>query len=183
MSGNSKNPNAKNPNAKNGNRKKRGSGNSANGNAKNSNGKGNKNPNAKNPNAKSKSKSRNNGNRSSGSGSSGSGKSRGSARKKRRDPMAFWGEMDQLPQPESFDTTPSDTMAVVTSLGDAPIPGQGSSAQHYFQLIYDRASGLAIALGHAGGLDNLTLVEETPEDEAHDGNARDGSEEDSNVSD
>jgi len=175
--------NTKNPNAKNGNRKKRGSGNNANGNAKNPNAKnpnaknpngkssnGNKNPNAKNPNAKNKSKGRNNGNRSNGSG-----KSRGSSRKKRRDPMAFWGEMDQLPQPESFDTTPSDTMAVVTSLGDAPIPGQGSSAQHYFQLIYDRASGLAIALGHAGGLDDLTVEEEPSEDEAQPANEADES--------
>jgi len=143
--GNAKNPNAKNPNAKNGNRKK-----SRGGNSKNN---GN-NTNNKNPNAKQSNKSGRNNK---------SGKSRGSSRKKRRDPMAFWGEMDQLPQPESFDTTPADTMALVTSLGDAPIPGQGSSSQHYFKLVYDRASGLAIALGHAGGLDDLTLAEDAAE--------------------
>lgn len=78
----------------------------------------------------------------------------------KRDPALFWGKSELLPTPESFITSTPEVMAVVSSLGRPPLPGHANASQHYFRLVYDRASSLAIALGHAGGLDDLRPLEE-----------------------
>ena len=44
-----------------------------------------------------------------------------------------------------------DPTALVESLGPLPFPGAGL-AQHYFQAVYERAAGLAVALAAAAGL-------------------------------
>jgi hypothetical protein len=41
--------------------------------------------------------------------------------------------------------------ALVESLGPLPFPG-GRVAQHYFDAVYERAAGLAVALATAAGL-------------------------------
>ena len=77
------------------------------------------------------------------------------SRKKKVDPRVFWGDQDALPTPDRIQTETLEPVAVVASLGQPPIPGQQASSQHYFRLVYDRASQLGLALGHAGGLDDL----------------------------
>ncbi len=44
-----------------------------------------------------------------------------------------------------------DPTALVESLGPLPFPGAGL-APHYFQAVYERAAGLAVALAAAAGL-------------------------------
>ena len=48
-----------------------------------------------------------------------------------------------------------DPTALVESLGPLPFPGAGV-AQHYFQAVYERAAGLAVALAAAAGLLELS---------------------------
>lgn len=106
-------------------------------------------------------------------GSSRGGQRSGSSRKKKSrkkkvDPKAFWGTPDSLPTPESIDTETLEPVAVVASLGNPPIPGQQAASQHYFRMVYDRASQLGLALGHAGGLDDLAADEDEDLDDAAD---------------
>ena len=42
--------------------------------------------------------------------------------------------------------------ALVRSLGDPPLQGQGAVAEHYLAAVVERAAGLAAALAAAGGL-------------------------------
>ena len=100
----------------------------------------------------------------SGGGRQGSGRKKKS-RKKKVDPRVFWGDHEALPTPDHIDTHTLEPVAVVSSLGHPPIPGQQAASQHYFRLVYDRASQLGIALGHAGGLDDLRP--NNVEDDAH----------------
>ena len=75
-------------------------------------------------------------------------KSRGKSRSKAKkvDPVALWGDTASLPSlADGEDVTTPDPLAIVRSLGKAPIPG--SPAERYFALVYMRASGLATALG------------------------------------
>ncbi len=65
---------------------------------------------------------------------------------KRVDPSVFWGDTEKLPEPGEVDTSGPDPLAMLQSLGKAPIPG--TPADPYFALIYTRAAGLATALGH-----------------------------------
>ena len=53
-----------------------------------------------------------------------------------------------------------DPTALVESLGPLPFPGAGL-AHHYFQAVYERAAGLAVALAAAAGLLELTNGELT----------------------
>ena len=48
-----------------------------------------------------------------------------------------------------------DPTALVESLGPLPFPGAGL-AHHYFQAVYERAAGLAVALAAAAGLLELS---------------------------
>ena len=71
--------------------------------------------------------------------------SRGKAKK--QDPVLFWGDPTKLPAGDPTITSSPDTLAIVRSLGPAPIPG--TPAEPYFALVYERAAGLATVLGHA----------------------------------
>ena len=101
---------------------------------------------------------RTNRSRSNNSGASNrKGGSRNRNRKRSRnskvDPAKFWGDPAALPTPEHFDTDSLEPLAIVHSLGRAPLPGV--VAEPYFAAVYDRAAGLASVLGDAAGLDDL----------------------------
>lgn len=82
-----------------------------------------------------------------------------SSGKKKFDPVAFWGAAESLPAPEGFETSTPDSVAVVNSLGQPPLPGHGAASPHYFKLVYDRSTQLAAALAMAGGIEDLTPEE------------------------
>jgi hypothetical protein len=73
---------------------------------------------------------------------------------------SFWGRPDAAttaPQP----VHPSDDpTAVVTSLGPPPLAGQELAAAHYFDAVYAKAVGGAVALATAAGI--LDTGEEEP---------------------
>jgi len=95
-------------------------------------------------------------NRSNNSGQGGQRKKKRN-RSKKYDPVAFWGDMDKLPTPEHFVSESIEPLAVVHSLGRAPLPG--ALAEPYFAAVYDRAAGLAQVLSDAAGLDDLTPLD------------------------
>jgi hypothetical protein len=66
-------------------------------------------------------------------------------------PIDVWRPVPQLPDPEPI-TPAADPTAVLRSLGDPPLPGQGAVAQHYLAAVVERAAGLAAALAAAAGL-------------------------------
>jgi len=84
-------------------------------------------------------------------------RNRNRKKKPKLDPVRFWGEPSTLPQPDSFVADSPEPLAVVHSLGRAPLPGV--VAEPYFAAVYDRAAGLAQVLSDAAGLDDLTPVE------------------------
>ena len=63
-----------------------------------------------------------------------------------------------------------DPTALVQSLGPLPFPGAGV-APHYFQAVYERAAGLAVALAAAAGLLDLSAPS-TDHDDADADDAR-----------
>jgi hypothetical protein len=83
----------------------------------------------------------------------------------------FWGDADVLdddeePEPARVITPGVDPTALVESLGPLPFPGAGL-AHHYFQAVYERAAGLAVALAAAAGLLEMSsLTDDDDEDEA-----------------
>lgn len=90
-------------------------------------------------------------------------------KRKKLDPVKFWGDPEKLPQLEGFETTTPDPVAVVSSLGQPPLPGHGAASPHYFKLVYSRATQLAGALAMAGEIDELKLPEPAePGNEADD---------------
>lgn len=102
-----------------------------------------------------------------------SGRNRGGSNKRKKttnkkkskfDAGAFWGDSEALPNPDGFQTSTPDPVAVVNSLGQPPLPGHGAASPHYFTLVYTRATQLAGALAMAGEIDDLT-PEEPPEPE------------------
>ena len=66
-------------------------------------------------------------------------------------PVDVWRPVPQLPDPAPI-TPASDPTALLRSLGDPPLPGQGAVAQHYLAAVVERAAGLATALAAASGL-------------------------------
>ncbi len=74
-------------------------------------------------------------------------------------PIDVWRPVPQLPDPAPI-TPAADPTAVLRSLGDPPLPGQGAVAQHYLAAVVERAAGLATALAAAAGL----LGERTADD-------------------
>jgi len=77
-------------------------------------------------------------------------KSRNRKRKKSKfNARQFWGSSSQLPSPSGYTTTTDDPIALVTSLGRPPIPGNENAAEAYFQMLYTRAGALAGALAAA----------------------------------
>ena len=64
---------------------------------------------------------------------------------------AFWGTDDAPARELPVIVPTAHPSALVESLGALPFPG-GRVAQHYFDAVYDRAAGLAVALATAAGL-------------------------------
>ena len=105
------------------------------------------------------------------------GKGKGKNKKKEQDPKVLWGDFDALPKPDGFPISTPDPVAVVSSLGQPPLPGHGPASPHFFKLVYGRATQLAGALAMAGQIDDLTpepLPEPEPENEPIDESDADG---------
>ena len=68
----------------------------------------------------------------------------------RSKPVDLWAPV--APVPEARPITPApDPAALIRSLGDPPMPGQGAVAEHYLAAVIERAAGLAMALAAAAG--------------------------------
>ena len=71
--------------------------------------------------------------------------------KKGKSSRDFWGPED----PAEYAVTPvrpaDHPTALVRSLGPLPLPN-GAVAEHYFEVVYERAAQLAIALAASAGL-------------------------------
>jgi hypothetical protein len=78
----------------------------------------------------------------------GGGGGSGTAKAKRPD---LWRPVPQLADPEPIVPAPDPT-ALMRSLGDPPLQGQGAVAEHYLAAVVERAAGLATALAVAAGL-------------------------------
>ena len=98
------------------------------------------------------SNNRSNGAQNNGSGGGGGRKRKKSRKKPKLDPVKYWGDPTALPVRNDYTLTASDPTAVIRSLGKAPIPGKNSAPELYFEVLYQRAAGLAQALAFAGGL-------------------------------
>ncbi len=64
----------------------------------------------------------------------------------------FWGTEDTVDDIPNAIRISDDPAAMIISLGPPPIPGHETGAQHYFEAVYAKAAGLAIALAAASGL-------------------------------
>ena len=83
---------------------------------------------------------------------SNSRKRKKSRKKSKLDPVKYWGDPTSLPIRNDYQLHSNDPTAVIRSLGKAPIPGKNSAPELYFEVLYNRATGLAQALAFAGGL-------------------------------
>lgn len=72
-------------------------------------------------------------------------------RQKKAKPVDLWRPVPQLPDPVPIQPTPDPGM-VIRSLGSPPLQGQGSQAEHAFELVARRASIMATALAATAGL-------------------------------
>jgi hypothetical protein len=73
---------------------------------------------------------------------------RGGQKAKRAD---LWRPVPQLAEPAPIVPAPEPS-ALLRSLGDPPLQGQGAVAEHYLAAVAERAAGLATALAVAAGL-------------------------------
>ncbi|MDP8986941.1 MAG: hypothetical protein M3N11_01120 [Actinomycetota bacterium] len=64
---------------------------------------------------------------------------------------ALWRPVPQLPEPEPI-VRADDPAAVLRSLGDPPLQGQGAVAEHYLAAVVERSAYVATALAAAAGL-------------------------------
>ena len=65
--------------------------------------------------------------------------------------LDLWRSVPAVPPPAPI-IPASRPSALVRSLGDPPLQGQGAVAEHYLAAVVERAAGLAAALAAAGGL-------------------------------
>ena len=63
----------------------------------------------------------------------------------------FWRPVPQLPDPEPI-ARADDPTALLRSLGDPPLQGQGAVAEHYLAAVVERSADVATALAAAAGL-------------------------------
>lgn len=69
------------------------------------------------------------------------------------DPVAFWGDPENLPSVDAAQITISPyPPAVVKSLGRPPLSGHQNASEHYFAAVYERSVNLGAALAAAGNL-------------------------------
>ena len=66
-------------------------------------------------------------------------------------PTDLWQPVPALPDPAPIEPA-LDPRALIRSLGDPPLAGQGAVAGHYLGAVVDRAAALATALAAASGL-------------------------------
>lgn len=64
----------------------------------------------------------------------------------------FWGTDEPEDDIPAAITPSDDPAAMIASLGAPPIPGHETAALHYFDAVYVKAAGLAVALAAASGL-------------------------------
>jgi hypothetical protein len=76
---------------------------------------------------------------------------RGRPAKGRPGAVDLWRPVPQLPDPEPIVPVPDPT-ALVRSLGEPPLPGQGALAGHVLNAVVERAAGLATALAATADL-------------------------------
>ena len=108
-------------------------------------------------------------NQNKGSQSKAGGKKRGKSRSrggrsKKIDPVKYWGSLDALPAPSEHTTPTPNPSTLLASRGRPPVPGHENASKHYFSLVYERASNLAVALAAAGGLNDFALAPTNGED-------------------
>jgi hypothetical protein len=70
---------------------------------------------------------------------------------KPKKPADIWRAVPELDEPAPI-TPANDPTAVLSSLGDPPLQGQGAVAEHYMAAVVQRAAGLATALAAAANL-------------------------------
>lgn len=63
----------------------------------------------------------------------------------------LWRAVPAVPPPATI-VPAGRPSALIRSLGDPPLQGQGAVAEHYLAAVVERAAGLAAALAAAGGL-------------------------------
>lgn len=78
---------------------------------------------------------------------SGGGRRRG----RKNQQIDLWRPVPQLNEPEPV-APAADPGALVRSLGDPPLQGQGAVAEHYLAAVVERSAGLATALAATGDL-------------------------------
>jgi hypothetical protein len=66
-------------------------------------------------------------------------------------PFDMWQPAPEMGPPAPI-APPSDVTALLRSLGDPPLPGQGAVAQRYMAAVTERAAGLAAALAASADL-------------------------------
>ncbi|CAN5758056.1 hypothetical protein BH24ACT3_BH24ACT3_16330 [soil metagenome] len=78
-------------------------------------------------------------------------KSRRQRSRNKPKPVDLWRHVPRLAEPDPI-VPAADPTAVLRSLGDPPLQGQGAVAEHYLAAVVERAAGLATALAHAADL-------------------------------
>ncbi len=73
------------------------------------------------------------------------------SRRRKPKPVDLWRPVPQLSPPEPI-APAADPAALLLSLGEVPLPGQGAVAGHYVAAVVERAAGLATALAAAAGM-------------------------------
>lgn len=96
------------------------------------------------------------------------GKKKSKRKSKKFDPAKFWGDPTEVSEVRAFRISSPDPSAAIASLGQPPLPGQGAVSQKYFKVVCTRASQLAGALAHAGGLPTLETTEASTDPEQTD---------------
>ena len=66
-------------------------------------------------------------------------------------PGDIWRPVPRLPEPSPI-TPAKDPTALLRSLGDPPLPGQGQLAEHYLAAVIERAAVVATALAASAGV-------------------------------
>jgi hypothetical protein len=82
-------------------------------------------------------------------GGGGTGGGAGGGQKAKRPDL--WRPVPQLADPSPITPT-EDPTALIRSLGDPPLQGQGAVAEHYLAAVAERAATLATALAASAGL-------------------------------
>jgi hypothetical protein len=98
-------------------------------------------------------------NQPSGGGQQGQGRRKGRGRRPKAKGIDLWRPVPMLPDPEPIRPS-NDPTAVLRSLGDPPLPGQGAVAEHYLAAVVERAAVLATALAASAGLLDMSGPDE-----------------------